>query len=40
MIRTSQQYCSGDKIENNEVGGAGSFYGGEDCRIEDFGGEP
>ena len=24
------QYCSGDKIENNEMGGACSAYGGEE----------
>ena len=23
------QYCSGDKIKENEMGGAGSTYGGE-----------
>jgi len=29
----------GDKIEKNEMGGAWSAYGGEERRIEGFGGE-
>ena len=33
------QYCSGDKIEKNEMGGACSEYGGEDMRVQGFGGE-
>ena len=33
------QYCSGDKIEKNEMGGACSAYGGEERRIQGFGGE-
>ena len=33
------QYLSGDKIEKNEMGGACSVYGGEERRIQDFGGE-
>ena len=33
------QYCSGDQIEKNEVGGACSTYGGEDRCIQAFGGE-
>jgi hypothetical protein len=33
------QYCSGDKIENNEMGVACSTYGGEERRIQSFGGE-
>jgi hypothetical protein len=37
MILT--QYCSGDKIEKNEVGGACSSYGGKERRIQGFGGE-
>jgi hypothetical protein len=37
-------YCSPNiirvkKIENNEMGGACSTYGGEERRIQDFGGE-
>ena len=28
MIYTSRPYCSGDKIEKNEMGGACSTYGG------------
>jgi hypothetical protein len=32
-------YCSGVKIEKNEMGGAGSPYGGEERRIRGFGGE-
>ena len=35
-------YCSpniflGDQIQNNEIGGARSAYGGEDLRIQGFG---
>jgi len=33
------QYYLGDKIENNEMGGACSAYGGEERRIQCFGGE-
>jgi len=33
------QCCSGDKIEKNEMGGACSKYGGEDRRIQGFGGK-
>jgi len=33
------QYCSGDKIEKNEKGGACSAHGGEERRIQGFGGE-
>jgi hypothetical protein len=33
------QYCWGDKIEKNEVGEACSAYGGEQRRVEGFGGE-
>ena len=33
------QFCSGDKIENNEMGGACSTYRGEESCIQDFGGE-
>jgi len=33
------QYCSGDKIENNEIGGACSTYRGEERHIQGFGGE-
>ena len=29
MICTAHQYCSGDKIDKNEMGGACSKYGGE-----------
>ena len=29
----------GDKIENNEMGGICSAYGGEERRIQGFGGE-
>ena len=32
------QYCSGDKIEKNEMGGACSAYGGEMC-IQGYGRE-
>jgi len=33
------QYCSGDKMEKNEMGGECSAYGGEERLIQDFGGE-
>ena len=29
-------YCSGDKIEKNEIGGACSAYGGEERRLQGF----
>ena len=32
------QYFSGDKIEKNEMGGASSAYGGEERRVQGFGG--
>ena len=32
-------FCWGDKIEKNEMGGACRAYGGEERRIQDFGGE-
>jgi len=38
MICTAHQYCSGDKIEKNEMGGACSMYGGEERCIQGFGG--
>ena len=33
------QYCSGDKIEKDEMGRACGAYGGEERRILGFGGE-
>ena len=33
------QYCSCDKTEKNDTGGACSAYGGEERRIQGFGGE-
>jgi len=33
------QYCWGDKIEKNEMGGECSAYGWEERRIQGFGGE-
>jgi len=33
------QYCLGDKIEKNEVGGACMMNGGEERRIQGFDGE-
>lgn len=33
------KYCSGGKIEKNELGGACSVYGSGARRIEGFGGE-
>ena len=38
-MNTSLDYCSGDKIEKNEMSGVCSAYGGEERRIQDFGGE-
>jgi hypothetical protein len=32
-------YFADDKIEKNEMGGAGSAYGGGERRVQDFGGE-
>ena len=37
MNCTPNQYCSGDKIEKNEMGRACSAYGGEERRIQGFG---
>jgi len=34
-----QEVESGDKIEKNELGGACSMYGGDERRIQGFGGE-
>jgi len=39
MILFLTQYCSGDNIEKNGMGGACSAYGGEERRIRGFGGE-
>ena len=33
------KYCSGDKIEKHEMGGACSTYAEEEGRVQDFGGE-
>jgi hypothetical protein len=33
------QYCSGDKIEKNEMSRACSIFAGEEWRIQGFGGE-
>jgi len=33
------QYCSGDQIEKNKMGGAHSMYGGEEKHIQGFGEE-
>ena len=34
------QYCAGDKIVKNKIGGACSAYGGVERRTQDFGGKP
>ena len=34
-----KQYCAGDKIEKNEMGGKCSAYGGGERRVQGFGGE-
>ena len=39
LLLLHTEYCSGDKIEKNEMGGACSAYGGEERRIQGFGGE-
>jgi len=39
MICTAHPNCSGDQNEKNEVGGVCSAYGGEEGRIQGFGGE-
>jgi hypothetical protein len=39
MICTPRQYCSGDKIEKNEMGRACNTYGIEERHIQRFGGE-
>ena len=33
------QYCAGDKIEKNDIGGACSTYGGGERHVQGFGGE-
>ena len=33
------QYCPSDKIEKHEMGGACSAYGGQERRIQGYGGE-
>ena len=38
MICTAHQYCSDDKLEKNEMGGACRAYGGEERRVQGFGG--
>jgi hypothetical protein len=39
MICIAHPLCSGDKIEKNEMGGACSAYGGEERRVQGFGGK-
>ena len=39
MIYTAHQYCAGDKIEKNEMGGACGTYGGRERCAQGFGGE-
>ena len=39
MICTPHQYCSGGKIEKNEMGWACSLYEGEDMHVQGFGEE-
>ena len=39
MIVLLIQYCSGDKMEKNEMGGTCSTYEGEERHIQGFGGE-
>ena len=37
MICTFYQYCSGDQIEKNDMGGSCNMYGGEERRIQGWG---
>ena len=39
MICTPRSICSGEQIENNEMGGACSMHGEDDRCIQGFGGE-
>jgi hypothetical protein len=39
MIVLLTQYCAGDKIDKNEMGGARSAYGGAERFIRGFGGK-
>ena len=39
IILRLTQYCVGDKIEKNEIGGACSKDGGEEKPVQGFGGE-
>jgi len=39
MIILHTQYCVGDKIEKNEMGGAYSAYGGWERRVQCFWGK-
>jgi hypothetical protein len=39
MFLLFAEYSSGDQIIENDVGGALCMYGGDDRRIEGFGGE-
>ena len=39
MICTLTHYCSGDHIEKNEMGAECSTCGGEERRVQGFGGE-
>ena len=38
-VQGRRQYGLGDKIEKNDMGGACSKYGGEERRVQGFGGE-
>ena len=40
MIIHHTQYCAGDKIEKNEMGGAYSAFVGGEGRVQGFGGKP
>jgi hypothetical protein len=39
LLDLEMEYSSGDKIEKNDLGGACNAYGGDERRIQDFGGE-
>jgi hypothetical protein len=38
-VEKTTNYCQDDKIENNEISGAYSAYGGGERRVQGFGGE-
>jgi hypothetical protein len=39
FLCSNTQYCAGDKIDKNELGGVCNADGGEDRRVQGFGGK-